>query len=148
MPLRVEIGPKDIAKDSVFLARRDSGAKDSAAARRVRRHSAETLRRRSSRACSHAALTLREENTRHIDDLEEFRRFFTPRNADKPEIHGGFALVPPRATNTAVDELLKELKVTIRCIPLDGDRGTGTMHLQRSAQHRGGPCSPKRIEPP
>ena len=40
------------------------------------------------------ALALREENTREIDSLEEFKAFFTPKNQKKPEIHGGFAIMP------------------------------------------------------
>ena len=38
------------------------------------------------------ALACREANTRTIDNREEFKDFFTPKNEEKPEIHGGFAL--------------------------------------------------------
>ena len=65
------------------------------------------------------ALALRESNTRTIDNREEFIRYFTPSNDEKPEIHAGFALCH-WADDPAVDELLGNLKVTIRCIPLDG----------------------------
>ena len=38
------------------------------------------------------ALALRDQNTVKIDSEKDFYAFFTPKNADKPEIHGGFAL--------------------------------------------------------
>ena len=47
-----------------------------------------------------------------------------PKDADKPEIHGGFALCH-WSEDPAVDELLKDLKVTIRCIPLDAAEEPG-----------------------
>jgi prolyl-tRNA synthetase len=70
------------------------------------------------------ALALRQAHTRRIDDLDEFRRFFTPANNENAEIHGGFALCH-LADEHAADELLKELKVTIRCFPLDADSEPG-----------------------
>ena len=38
------------------------------------------------------ALALREANTREINNRDEFVRYFTPKNEDEPEIHGGFVL--------------------------------------------------------
>ena len=38
------------------------------------------------------ALAMRQQNTQVIDSLSDFRDYFTPRNSEKPEIHGGFAL--------------------------------------------------------
>jgi prolyl-tRNA synthetase len=70
------------------------------------------------------ALALREEHTRRIDDLEQFNAFFTPQNAAKPEIHGGFALCH-LADEQAADAALKDLKVTVRCLPIDGEEEPG-----------------------
>ena len=64
------------------------------------------------------ALTLRTENTRDIDSLEEFKAYFTPKNGNKPEIHGGFA-VCHFVDEPEIEKILKPLKVTPRCIPLD-----------------------------
>ena len=41
--------------------------------------------------------------------------------SDKPEAHGGFALTHWAGTGEDEDKLAKELKVTLRCIPLDSD---------------------------
>ena len=61
----------------------------------------------------------REENTKIIDDTKDFDAFFTPENKDKPEIHGGFAL-SHWCGSAKCEEDLKELKITIRNIPLNG----------------------------
>jgi prolyl-tRNA synthetase len=71
------------------------------------------------------ALALRLEHTRTIDDLDEFRAFFTPKNADEPEIHGGFALCH-WVDDPSIEPLLNDLKVTIRCIPFEHDDEPGT----------------------
>ena len=71
------------------------------------------------------AEAFRDEHTHDFDDLEAFKAFFTAQNADKPEIHGGFA----RAYSVGgpeVVEMCKKLKVTARCIPLDAQDEPGT----------------------
>ncbi len=64
------------------------------------------------------ALEMRTQHTRVITNEKEFREFFTPKNEESPEIHGGFALCHFHDSDV-VQPLLKELKVTIRCIPRD-----------------------------
>ena len=56
-----------------------------------------------------------------IDNERDFRKYFTPKdkNAENPEIHGGFALCH-FTEGPEMDALLAELKVTIRCLPLKG----------------------------
>ena len=74
------------------------------------------------------ALELRKQHTRVIKTEQEFRAFFTPKNEENPEIHGGFA-VCHFADSEVVQPLLKELKVTIRCIPRDDNDSPGTCFL-------------------
>jgi prolyl-tRNA synthetase len=70
-------------------------------------------------------LEFRDANTKKIDTKEEFYAYFTPKNANKPELHGGFALTH-WCGDAAVEEQIKnDLKVTIRCIPF-GDAEPGT----------------------
>jgi len=119
VPIRIEVGSKDIAKDAVFLARRDTGAQTS-----VPRHEAvsgiSNLLGEIQQNLFERAKKLREENTVEIKSLDDFRQYFTPKNADQPEIHGGFAKCH-FASEAAVASILGELKVTIRCIPLQPD---------------------------
>jgi prolyl-tRNA synthetase len=113
VPLRVEVGPKDIAKDAVFVARRDTGEKVSMARGEFVSGIASLLTSMQQNLFDRAK-KLREENTRTIDNLDEFKKFFTPK---KEEIHGGFALCHFVDT-PEVQNQLKEMKVTIRCVPI------------------------------
>lgn len=124
VPLRVEVGPKDMAKSSVFVGRRDSGSKESVDRQQFVATVAATLDAIQT-ALFDRALALRVEHTRPIDDLDEFRAFFTPQNAEEPEIHGGFALCH-WADDPSVTPLLNDLKVTIRCLPFAHDDEPGT----------------------
>ena len=54
---------------------------------------------------------------RKIDSKEEFYDFFTPKNAAKPEIHGGFALAHWNGSRDVEEQIKRDLKVTIRVIP-------------------------------
>ena len=71
------------------------------------------------------AAAMRKEHTREIDNLDEFTAFFTPENANQPEIHGGFALCHFHECQEVLDAL-KKLKVTIRCVPLEDNDQPGT----------------------
>ena len=42
-----------------------------------------------------------------------------PKNAAKPEIHGGFALAHWNGSRAVEEQIKDDLKVTIRCIPFD-----------------------------
>ena len=65
------------------------------------------------------AKQFRDAHTRLIDSKEEFYHFFTPKNSSKPEIHGGFALAHWNGSRAVEEQIKNDLKVTIRCIPLD-----------------------------
>jgi prolyl-tRNA synthetase len=120
VPIRVEIGPRDVAADSVFLARRDKPISQKGGVPRAQFIAtiSQTLSEIQSNSFQRA-LAYREANTRTIDSLNEFKSWFTPKNADQPEIHGGFALSYVAET-PEVEKLLADLKVTIRCLPVDG----------------------------
>jgi prolyl-tRNA synthetase len=61
-----------------------------------------------------------------IDTKEDFYKFFTPQNAAKPEIHGGFALTHWNGSTKVEEQIKTDLKVTIRCIPFDESPEPGT----------------------
>lgn len=72
------------------------------------------------------ALDYRNDNTRDIDEYGEFVKFFTPANAEKPEIHGGFAMSHWCDDPACEEKITDELSVTIRCLPFNReDSGTG-----------------------
>src|SRR5437773_2647726 len=127
VPLRAEIGPKDIAKNGVFLARRDTGEKAGVGRAEFVGSIGQRLTEIQTNLFQRA-LKLREENTRAIDTLGDFLGYFTPKSEDKPEIHGGFALCH-YSEGPDLDEFLKKHKVTIRCIPLTGAAEPGKCFL-------------------
>lgn len=117
VPIRVEIGPRDLEKDSLFVARRDQPKSYGVGRSEFISTVTETLDSIQS-GLFERALVMRTENTRTIKSWEKFVKFFTPKNADQPEIHGGFAECY-FVDCPEVDEKLKPLKVTPRCIPVD-----------------------------
>ncbi len=127
VPLRVEVGPKDIAKDAVFVARRDTGEQTSMARTEFVATIGTILGQMQQNLFDRAA-KMRVENTVTINNVDDFRAYFTPKNADQPEIHGGFAMCH-FSSEAEVQPLLDELKVTIRCIPVAGDDAGGPCFL-------------------
>jgi prolyl-tRNA synthetase len=126
VPIRVEIGPRDLEKNSVEFSRRDQEVKakksmpmDEFAARAPEILSSiqDSLYAR--------AKKFRDANTRVINSKKEFYDFFTPKNTTKPEIHGGFALAYWNGSREIEEQIKNDLKVTIRAIPLDDSFESG-----------------------
>jgi prolyl-tRNA synthetase len=124
VPLIVEIGKRDVEKQGVACLRRDTGEKSFPARNQFLAEIARTLDD-IQRSLFARALAAREAVTQTIDDADQFREFFTPKNAAKPEIHGGLALCHFCEEDPALAEALAKLKVTIRCIPIDGEDEPG-----------------------
>ncbi len=126
VPLRLEIGPRDLDQDSVFLGRRDRGPKEKSSVPRAEfvAKVPEILAEMQQNLFDRA-LELRESATVKIDNQDEFVAFFTPANEEKPEIHGGLALCH-FVDRPEIEERLRELKVTVRCIPVEGEEEPGT----------------------
>ncbi len=123
VPIRLEVGPRDIASDSVFMGRRDTGEKKGVPRDEVLQNIGSILDA-IQQGLFERALAHREENTRSFDDLDEMLAWFTPKKREKPEMHGGFALVHS-SDDPKVGVILKEHKLTTRCIPLDGEDEEG-----------------------
>ena len=122
VPLRVEMGPRDIASRTVAVSRRDHGPKGKEILKKEDFLQTVTDRLQEIQdALLARATALRDENMKKMDTLEEFQAFFTPKNEDKPETHGGFALMHWAGSNEEEDRLAKEMKVTIRCIPISDE---------------------------
>ena len=125
VPLRIEVGPRDIQGDKVCLYRRDLPPQEKSFPPRAEFVAGVSkLLDDIQSNLYQRALKLREDNTRKIDAWPEFQAWFTPQSADKPEIHAGFAMCH-FADDPAVTAALNELKVTVRCIPQTGDPEPG-----------------------
>ena len=123
VPLRVEIGPRDMASDSVFLGRRDRPHKQKESITRgefvqtVPQLLSDIQNTLLERACA-----MRDEHTRIINDKDKFVRFFTAKGEPgKPTpIHGGFALAHFCGDAELEAKIKQEHAVTVRCIPAPG----------------------------
>jgi prolyl-tRNA synthetase len=120
VPLRIEIGPRDLEKNSVELSRRDQPvkSKDSMPMEEFVARAPEILTSIQD-ALYARAKKFRDANTRVINSKKDFYDFFTPKNPAKPEIHGGFALAHWNGSREVEEQIKNDLKVTIRAIPLD-----------------------------
>jgi prolyl-tRNA synthetase len=120
VPLRVEIGPRDLEKNSVEVSRRDQAvkAKESMPVEEFVERAPEILSSIQD-SLYERAKKFREANTRVIESRKEFYDFFTPKNSAKPEIHGGFALAQWNGSREIEEQIKNDLKVTIRVIPMD-----------------------------
>jgi prolyl-tRNA synthetase len=116
IPLRVEIGPRDMENGAVYVARRDKSAKEKYGQSRVEFSAAiadvlaDIQKNLFDRACA-----FRAENTREIDSWDEFVAFFK-------EGRGGLALAHWDGTEETEQKINDELSVTIRCIPFDYEK--------------------------
>lgn len=126
VPLRIEVGPRDIEGQSVMVCRRDKPHKEKIKV---------SLNDLPSQAISlldgiqkglyNEAKGFRDANIRRdIHHFEDLKAFFTPKNPDKPEIHGGF-IFAKWCGDESTEKLLEELKVTIRCLPLQQTHTNG-----------------------
>ncbi len=120
VPIRLEIGPRDVANQSVFMARRDKAHRDKdSISRNEFLNNVVSFLDDIQFNIFNRALKFRESNTFLLDDYNEFYDFFTPNNIDKPMIHGGFAYSHWCGDIKCEEEIKNRLKVTIRCIPLN-----------------------------
>ncbi|NLW87701.1 MAG: proline--tRNA ligase [Planctomycetes bacterium] len=127
VPVRLEVGPRDIASDSVFMGRRDKAPKDrTSMPREAFLAGIPQILDEIQQSLLSRAVEFRRANTVNIDNKQEFYSFFTPQNAQKPEIHGGFAMCHYCPDPAVEEQIRNDLNVTVRCIPIDGDEEPGT----------------------
>lgn len=126
VPLRLEIGPRDMAADAVFMGRRDKGHKERVSMPREQFVAqVGALLDEIQSNLFERAKAFREAHTHVFDDRAAFYAFFTPKNSEKPEIHGGFALSHWCGKTDCESKIKEDLTVTIRCLPYDMDKEPG-----------------------
>ncbi|HWK74675.1 MAG TPA: proline--tRNA ligase [Povalibacter sp.] len=123
VPVRLEIGPRDMEKDSVFVGRRDKGHKDKQSVARNEFIATVGATLQSIQDGLFArAQAYRDQHTRRIDTREEFYAFFTAEREQENQpapIHGGFALTHFGGDVELERKIKDDLSVTVRCIPLE-----------------------------
>jgi len=145
VPVRIEVGPKDLEKGSLCVVRRFVLEKDGESEQELRKRKKQFLPRAEAIAnmptllatlqkeLLERARVMRDKRTRIIDTLEEYAEFFKG--------DGGFAWVHWAGTRDDEDTMAKRFETSIRCLPFadqipEAGRGPGKCILtgQPSAQ--------------
>lgn len=124
VPLRIEVGPRDMESQTMMVCRRDQPHKTKAKVGidQIADEAVAMLDAIQNNLYAQA-LQFRDSHVRDdISTFDELVRFFTPMNPDKPEIHGGFVLAK-WCGDVTTEKLLDDHKLSIRCLPLK-QRGT------------------------
>jgi len=125
VPVRLEIGPRDIAQDAVFMARRDRPANEKQGLPRAKFiEGLPALLDEIQDGLFARAEQRREQSTRELDTKQDVYAYF---GADKGESAAapGFALTHWSGDPSIEAQLKQDLGVTLRCIPLEAS-GPGT----------------------
>ncbi len=121
VPVRVELGPRDLEKNACVLARRDLPGRDAkemgvplaAAPQRIVEHL-----KMMQTALLEKARKFRDANSFEIDSYDDFKK--------RIEEPGGFFWAHWDGTRETEDRVAAETKATIRCVPFERKPETGT----------------------
>ncbi|MFA5047509.1 MAG: proline--tRNA ligase [Patescibacteria group bacterium] len=116
VPLRIEIGPKDVEKNQAVLVRRDNGEKSQVASVKISQ-SVTDLLVDIQKSLYEKALKFQKANTKKIDTLVELEKHFSQ--------HEGFVLAHWCGDDACAEEIKVKTKATIRCIPFDQQKDAG-----------------------
>ncbi|MCA9951956.1 MAG: proline--tRNA ligase [Anaerolineales bacterium] len=118
VPTRVEVGPRDVAKNSVALARRDISGRDGKqfVSQDGLVQAVQELLVEIQQNLLDKATKFRDENTFDVDNYDDF----------KTAVKTGFARVWWDGTNAEETQVKEDAKATIRCFPFEQPEGTGT----------------------
>jgi len=123
VPIRIEIGPRDLAAGAGSVTRRDRGPKERVAIPLAEMPvRAAAMLEEIQAGLFERAQAFRAERSVRLGSAAEVREFF---GAGEGGGRGGFAHVHV-ADDPAVAAAFDPLKVTVRCIPMDGDDEPGT----------------------
>ncbi len=116
VPLRLEIGPREVDSEQLNLLRRDRPHKEGTSLHRTELEAKIISILEDIQANLLAKATqFRDQHTVEINSVKEFNEFFT---AKGDEIHGGFALAHWNEDPAIEAKVKEDHNVTIRCMPL------------------------------
>lgn len=125
VPLRIEVGPRDLEKGEAMLARRDTGEKSAIALTSLAETARTLLDEIQASMIAQADEFLRT-NTHDVTDYERFKELIAE---GKSFVRAGWD------GTTATEELIKkETKATVRCIPLEGGEAEPGQKCIRSGE--------------
>ena len=129
VPLRIEIGPKDVAKKTVVLARRDRPGREgkSFVPQEQVTEAVPTLLEAIQKSLYERALAFRNQNTAEPINYDSF----------KSAVEKGFAFSWWCGSSECEQHIKEETKATLRCLPVEQPGGSGV------CVHCGKPASDK-----
>lgn len=116
VPVRIEIGPRDVKQQAAMVARRDVRDKQSVPLDRIAEHVL-TLLDQIQKDLYQRALDLRQANTYTATSYEEFKEILKQK--------GGFIRAHWNGTRAVEEQIKAETKATIRCLPLNEEAVPG-----------------------
>ena len=129
VPLRMEIGPKDIEKGQVMVARRDTREKSSLPFEGIGERAVGLLDE-IQQALYTRALKFREEHTQHVSSYDEFKRAMEGRP--------GFVIAAWCGSDQCEAEIKAETQATVRNIPFGSERVVSELRQVRTGRFRRG----------
>jgi prolyl-tRNA synthetase len=108
VPVRIEVGPRDLDKGQVVLVRRDTGEKEFVSRDELHLRLKQLLVQIQADLLKRA-LEFREANTRHSSDYNEFKEIIEEKR--------GFVVSPWCGDADCEEKVKNDTKATIRCIP-------------------------------
>lgn len=131
VPLRLEIGPKDIEKNQCVLARRDNREKSFVPLDQLGTQVPELLKT-IQKDMLERARTFRDENTRRVSNFDEFTQLI--------ENERGFIFAPWCGDGDCETKVKELTKATIRCLPLNDRNETEPAPEGSKCVHCGAPA--------
>ncbi len=110
VPVRIEIGPRDVKKQSAMVARRDIREKNAVPVEQITQHVVDLLEKIQQNLFE-SALNYRKENTRTVSSYAEFKEIISNQ--------GGFISAHWDGSKEVEAQIKQETKATIRCLPLE-----------------------------
>ena len=117
VPLRIAIGPKDIENGNVEVARRDDFSKNIVSQNELPKYIKNQLID-IQKTLFDRAKKFQKDNITTVDSFEDFKDVLNKK--------GGFILAHWDGTEVTENAIKNETKATIRCIPLENKKETGT----------------------
>jgi prolyl-tRNA synthetase len=117
VPVRFAMGPRDLENNTLEIARRDTGEKQSFDLSGDIAAKVEELLNNIQNNIYQKAVDFRTEHTTEVDSYEDFKKVLDGK--------GGFVSAHWDGTAETEDKIKEETKATIRCIPLDRKEEAG-----------------------
>jgi prolyl-tRNA synthetase len=114
VPVRVELGPKDIEKGQAVLVRRDTGEKEFVDRKSLPVRLGELMGEIQANMLRQAT-EFRDQNTRHAETYDEFKEIIEQKR--------GFVVAPWDGTEETEQKIKDDTKATIRLLPFEREEG-------------------------